>query len=64
MILSAMLYVYVADNESGVVEYASQLSNDVSSGYNRVDYNVHKVAIVIKRMAARDARAIINVSGI
>ena len=40
--------VYVADSESGVVEYASQLSNDDDGGENRVDFNVNKVDRVTK----------------
>ena len=37
-----------ADSESGVVEYASQLSNDDDGGENRVDFNVNKVDRVTK----------------
>ena len=32
--------VYVDDSESGVVEYASRLSNDDNGGENRLDFNV------------------------
>ena len=63
MILSANVVdnVYVGDSESGVVGYASQLSNDDNGGENRVEVNVNKVARVTKRMATRDTRAIIKV---
>ena len=47
--------VCIAHSESGVVEHASQLSNDDDGGDNRVDFNVNKVARVTKRMAALDA---------